>query len=485
MCTHQKLIYTKFSKYPMYVKCGHCKACLQEKAAKRVKRIHDTGDDSLVCLMVALTYSRGTAPFVYRSDAYAFSQGLLDTLPVYRSCKIRKVRKPANHNDYNQVYKRTNVEVKLTDVDFAVSSTLVKTKDLAHEYGKIGVCYYKDYQGFAARLRLNLKRHYNYEGKLFIYACSEFGTRSLRPHFHLLIFCEKSAETCLRSAIIESWPFSNLSRFPRAIERSFRSASYVASYVNQSANFPSFFKDYFKPKHSYSKGFGLSNKKYSLSYILEKFQRGTLKYSVARSENGYIRVSDVPFPSYVINRYFPKFKGYTRCAPSTLLSYMQRICRGDWQLQSFPYTEINDFVGFSHDNLYLSSEECRKYAVRLLNAWKRYKSCVPDGYSLLLDDYLRMHINIWNCYNSTVLRLHLENPDVPYWEKYDNLDVLNNNNRMRAVLGLYDKYFDVTDPNQFSSVRSNTYRFETSFDEHIKHRNIANAIYGFDADCEL
>ena len=192
MCINQKLIYTKYSKRPMYVKCGHCKACLQEKAAKRVKRIHDTNSDDMVCTMVALTYSRGTAPFVYRSDAYAFSQGLLDKLPVYRSCSIRKVRKPANFNDYNQVYKRVDKEIKLDDIDFVIDTSLVNTKDLKHEFGKIGVCYYKDYQQFAARLRLNLKRHYNYEGKILIYACSELGVKSLRPHFHLLIFCEKS-----------------------------------------------------------------------------------------------------------------------------------------------------------------------------------------------------------------------------------------------------------------------------------------------------
>lgn len=95
---------------------------------------------------------------------------------------------------------------------------------MKYENGKIGVIFYRDYQRFAARLRLNLKRHYKYEKRIFIYACSEFGVRSHRPHFHLLIFCEKSDEKILRAAIIESWPFSDLSRFPRAIERSYKAA---------------------------------------------------------------------------------------------------------------------------------------------------------------------------------------------------------------------------------------------------------------------
>ena len=351
----------------MYVKCGHCKACLQEKASKRVQRIHDTGSDKSVCLMVALTYSRGTAPFVKRDEAYDFVRGLIPQLPVYRSCSIRKVRKPLNYDSYSQIYKRIDKECVLENIDFVQESSLFNTKDLKYENGKIGVIFYRDYQRFAARLRLNLKRHYKYEKRIFIYACSEFGVRSHRPHFHLLIFCDKSDEKILRSAIIESWPFSDLSRFPRAIERSFKAASYVASYVNQSSNFPVFFKDYFKPKHSYSKGFGLSNPNFSLSSILSRFERGTLKYSIAKLKNGIPSIIDVPIPSYVINRYFPKFKGYTTCPPSSLYSYMRRICSGDWETQildgDLTHLIPQNIYCLNHGFLFLGHDDLREVSI--------------------------------------------------------------------------------------------------------------------------
>lgn len=482
MCTNQKLIFPRYSKRSMYVKCGHCPACLQEKAAKRVKRINDTYSDELVCTMVALTYSRGCAPYVLRSDAYDFVNGRLDSLNIYRDCSIRKVRKPIDRSDYHQVYKRNNVTVLLDSIDFVSNSSLSHTKDLKHEHGKIGVVYYKDMQHFVARLRLNLKRHYNYEGKIFIYACSEFGVRSQRPHFHLLIFCPKSVETSLRSAIFESWPFSNLARFPRAVERCYKGASYVASYVNQSSDFPLFYRDYFKPKHSYSKGFGVCNPKYSLSEILSKYERGNLKLSVAKTVKGLPSIVDIPFPKYVINRYFPKFKGYTRCPPSSLLSYLERIYDGSWQTEVFPYEPL----GFSFGLLYLTADECRTISVMLHNAYKRFIADAPDGYSLLPIDYLRLHINIWNLYNSSVLRLHMENVDIPFLEKFDNLDELNNNTRLRCVLGFgIDTHFDVTCPNDFQSVKYNTYRFEESFKSNIKHRNVANSIYLLNEDCEL
>lgn len=176
MCTNQRLIFSRYMRYPMYVKCGKCPACQQEKAARRVRRIKDTAKDDLVCIMVALTYSRHTAPYIDREEAYKFVNAQSDTLNVYRDCSVRKVRKPSDWNDYNQVYKFDNNRVILDTIDFVADSSLCKTKDLKHEFNKIGVCHYKDYQHFIARYRLNLKRHYAYENKLFIYACS--GTRS-------------------------------------------------------------------------------------------------------------------------------------------------------------------------------------------------------------------------------------------------------------------------------------------------------------------
>lgn len=489
MCTHQKLIFNKRLRRPLYVKCGKCKACQQEKAAKRVKRIKDTYLDGYLCLMVTLTYSRGKVPYVFRDDAYKFCHGELDALNVYRDCSVRKVRCKTPENDYGTIYKWSYNQTILDTIEFVQDSTLLNTKDLKYENGKIGVCYYQDYQHFIARLRLNLKRLYNYDGKFFVYACSEYGSKSNRPHFHLLFFIEESAEKIIRDAIIESWPFSNLRRFERAIERSYKAASYVASYVNQSDNFPLFFRDYFKQKHSYSKGFGLNNKAYSISKILEKFERGSLSISTLHTEKGYNRVVDVPFPSYVINRYFPKFKGYTTCPPGSLLSYMQRICSGNWDtiiydqdLKHFPPKHV---YGLVHENLYLGHEDLLHIQTRLLNAYKRFVVESPIGYDTTFDGYLQLHINIWNLYNSTILKLHLLNPDIPLWEKYDNLDSLNNNARMRAVLGLYDMHFDVTDPNEFESTKLNSSRFEESFNTHVKHKCVSNAIYLLDEDCEL
>ena len=82
----------------MYVDCGHCPACLQEKAAKRVSRINNQDKKSLDCLMVGLTYRRNDAPYVLRDDAYKFSKGQILSLPVYRDVSYRKVRQTASYD---------------------------------------------------------------------------------------------------------------------------------------------------------------------------------------------------------------------------------------------------------------------------------------------------------------------------------------------------------------------------------------------------
>ena len=475
MCTNQRLIFPKFLKRPMYIKCGHCKACLQEKAAHRVRRIKDTYSDGLSCFLVTLTYSRGTAPYIFRDDAYEFSNGNLDRLFVWRDCYFRKVRKPTSFDDYNQTNIKHNYVCCLDSIDFVDVSSLKGTKDLKHEFGKIGVVYYKDYQHFIARLRLNLKRHYNYEGPLFVYACSEFGTQSLRPHFHLLIFCLKSAKAQLRNAVFESWPFSDLRRFRRAFEESFRAASYVASYVNQSDKFPQFFKDYFKPKHSYSKGFGINNPNFQLSKILAKLESGYLSYSVLQSKSGIPIYKDVPFPSYVINRFFPKFKGYTRLAPSSLVENLQRIGR-------FDFDGYNNSVA----PLYLSYDEFYKVNVRLMNAYKRFCEYAPDGVDKTFLGYYMLHKRVWDCYNASLLRLHLLNDDLPMLEKYDNLDECLALSKRGIIMSDLDlSKVKETNPNLFHSTMVNTARFVQSFNDHIKHKTVSNAIYVLDVDCEL
>ena len=472
MCTHQHLITNIYTKQEFYVKCGKCPACLQEKAAHRVARIKATDAPGLDVMMVSLTYRRGSAPYIDRQEAYEFARGKRAYLNVYRDTKYRRVRLDS---DYNIGFKSFPGKFILTQIPFVSYDSFRNLKDMAHEHNKISVSYYPDVQRFMARLRINLKRLYNYDKQIYAYLCGEYGSKSHRTHFHIALHYQKGDYEVLRSAIVKSWPFSDLSRWDRAVEKAFRASSYLASYVNCGSDFPTFLKKYFKPKHSYSKGYGLGNSLYTLPSILEHFERGSLSFGMLKDKQGIPKIADVPFPSYVIHRYFPKFKGYSRLSPTSL----EQVMRG---IRNFDYDTTNWIV--QRQAIYYSMEEFNKFSVMLNNAYQRFKDNCPPRYSYFtFENYVSLHRRIWSLFASTCLKLHLKNDDIPINEKYDNLDWVNYKKSLGFdVPGFGDVDTSVTNPNLFKSTIALSSRFEQGYYENIKHRKVSNAIMSIDSD---
>lgn len=499
MCTNQKRVYNKYTKRWMYVNCGHCPSCLQQKASYRVQRIKNNDTDGYQCYMLSLTYARHNAPYIKRDEAYLFSKGELDKLSVYRDVKYRWKRCGKDYEMYCSGEKLTH---KLCDIEYSDNiCSIFGVKDLAHEYNKIGVCYYPDLQKFFARLRLNLKRNFNYEEKFSAYCCSEYGGHSLRPHMHILLYIRKGDSEIFRAAINKSWPFSNLLMFPRAFEPAFRAASYCASYVNCGSNFPKFLKCTFPPKHSYSKGFGCGNKLFSLDSILQKYERGNLTYFVQSVKEGLPSITERIIPKYIIHRYFPIVKGYGRFTSTAQCYYLLGFtkCLDEYEKAEngkyWRYSLNNTFETFSQywsfgdfyqskfcSRLHYDMDEILRIGKRIRNAYNRFCECSHVVYSLW--DYLLLHQRIWTLYRSDCLRLHLQDSEVPINEKYDNLDVVKDNYVKTGLLpiGFTDDMLVVVNPNKFQSVGVVTKKYEDSFYKYTKNKNVANVVMS--SDCE-
>lgn len=491
MCTQQREITNKYTGVKLYKKCGHCPACLQEKAAYRVSRIKAQDSKDLDCIMVGLTYRRYCAPYVLRDDAFKFSRGEIKSLPVYRDTMFRKVRQNAS---YDIDYKKVSFTHKLTEIEFINSCDFHGLHDLRHEFGKIGVSYYPDVQRFLARLRLNLNRNFNFHHEIKAYSCSEYGAGRIkgkgifRPHFHLLFWIPKGNFEVFRSAVVSSWPFGDIQKWPRAVELAYKASSYVASYVNSGSDFPQFLKQYFKPKHSYSKDFGCNKELFSLPKILEHFKRGHLTYNCLKADKIGNPIVELPYPKYIIHRFFPKFKGYGRIADSTLCGLMQRFAGlqfgdSEHELMKFLYERPNisdlDFINRVSDPVFYTPQDAYKIGVRLRNAYVRFCSFNDSSDGFAFSDYCRLHVRIWRLYMSDILRLHMQNDDVPLYEKYDNLENIKceiDYNGRSLPLGFTYDMFKVTDPNKFVSNIRNTDRFAQSFYENIKHRRVSNTI---------
>ena len=85
MCLYQRYIKNPYTGKDVYVKCGHCNACLQEKAARRTSRIRNNVCSGQTALFVTLTYANMFVPYVRRSDLKSFEF----SVPVYRDASIK------------------------------------------------------------------------------------------------------------------------------------------------------------------------------------------------------------------------------------------------------------------------------------------------------------------------------------------------------------------------------------------------------------
>lgn len=68
MCTNTRYLRNKYTGKSFVCNCGHCKSCLQEKAAARTLRIRSEYDDQHIVLFVTLTYDRISCPYICKSD---------------------------------------------------------------------------------------------------------------------------------------------------------------------------------------------------------------------------------------------------------------------------------------------------------------------------------------------------------------------------------------------------------------------------------
>ena len=428
MCVKSHYIYNRYIKKSVLVDCGKCPSCLQQKAAHRANRIRNNVEDGQICLFVTLTYDNDFVPYVRAIDVY----NEVDSLTVYRDATIRRVRVS---DDYKLGYKKVK-ETYVLDTfwthDMWLDTDNSNIKELNKKSGCIGICYYKDLQNFYKRLRQNLKRKYNFNDKFTTFSCSEYGGHSYRPHFHALIFIPQSCESIFRTAIVESWPYGDRDRTARFIEVARDCASYVSSYVNGGSLLHSLLSfPYFRQKHSYSKGFGLGVSCFNLPALLKKVESGDMRYYSKVLSQGESSFASFPVPKYVINRYFPIFKGFSRL-------YSDEI----YNVILYP-THISEY----RQRLEFSPDDERKIFIRLTNAYEYFHKVT----GLNRYDYALYFVRVWTLYKSVVLMdSYNEVTNTLLWlDFYENIgDLKFGLVSAPSLTGLFDVTCFQSDPNK-------------------------------------
>lgn len=469
MCTNQKKIYNASRRMFMFVKCGHCPACQMENAKARFRRIKNAYVDGEMVLFVTLTYTPEFLPYIRPSEL----KEDMSFLNIYRDYDVRKVRK---NSDYEQAYQKINRFSPISKIDCFEQKLFYNGEKLPlarGSHGKIGVIYFKDLQDFCKRLERNLFRHYGIVGSDYkMYKVSEYGETYFRPHFHLLVHIKSEDFSKFYEAIRASWPYDNQG-LDRQIEVARNATSYVSKYLCRGSDFPKFFENRcFRPKCSFSKGYGFGNKAFTLPRLLDAIDKGFVGFTASLHTDAGQTDVNLLYPKYFVDRYFIKFKRYSVIDDDTFFQLLQCPRTIDAYGQYFGYT-VRYVRGQVRDDF-----EIFKNQLRL----RFFRFCSESGLVGRPEDLIPIfayyYRKVWSVYNSNILKGNFENASrlgISQLELYDNLDeVLEFGFSHPLMDGVSDC---VTDPNLFRSVMAKTAKLENDYITHQKRKKVNSAIY--------
>lgn len=310
---------------PTLVPCGKCYACLNRKRSSLSLKLHLEESHSNYCYFLTLTYDNDHLP-LFRLDDSDYVDYLIPTpisdrlvsdgVTSYNlrhsndlkfvaddSVLIRKSKKLytsiACYNKQIEIYQKTH------------------NRFVGYGFGTFALLYYRDVQLWLKRLRKKIFKDYG--EKVRYYIIGEYGTESLRPHWHCLLFFEscdlaqkleqvESVGTAVRpcecaSYLLPLWKYGICES-----KRTDRNAyTYVSSYVSKPSSFPEVL-DALSPQKAYhSIGLGeVLSKKDVLGFIKDK-DFASLRYHFVSNSDG--SVTDYALWRSYYDKFFPRYSG--------------------------------------------------------------------------------------------------------------------------------------------------------------------------------
>ena len=384
MCTYQKYVFNKYINKRLLVSCGKCPECQQAKANLRATRIRNHNFLSDLCLFITLTYDNKFVPYVDTHQLVNVGDCEFSdvSIPIYRDADLRYYR----DKSFISFNKRVIGTISKSDIKpYCYDIPQINKKPHC-----TSVIVWSDVQNFIKRLRINLKRDLGYDKKITYFAVGEYGGKTYRCHFHLLIYFSQGTWETLRPVIVKSWPYGDMLRKDKRIQLAIDPSSYLASYLNKHAGFPVVLESSaIRQKHSHSFHFGVGSDCFSLPSLLEEADNGDMSYHREVLDNGKPRLVGLPVPQYVINRWFPRFKGYSSFTTDEIS-----------QLLRFPIYLWNK-LGYSSQKLIslelqYSVDDFRRFVVRLRHALDTYIEITHKTEFDFAIDYQRVWLARWS-----------------------------------------------------------------------------------------
>lgn len=302
----------------MVVSCGHCLSCIVQKAHAKSNVCAQQEKISKYTFFVTLTYNKENVPCAY---------------PVYLFDDAQSSRK-----QYIELYDDQTGEL-LGSCYYPhkkCKAIINRTDDNKLHYAR-----FSDVQKFMKRLRRRIetsKKPYSNE-KIKYYAVSEYGPRTFRPHFHILLYLDSpELSQDLAALVHQSWKngycYTTLSQG--------HATSYVASYVNSVVALPAILQtSSTHPKCSHSSCLALPIFTNEFKKIYKNEPERLVRSVEHRDTNGHVSYS-APWCSYK-TFLFPKCPGFaykSTCERYATFNALQAIVRYYGKRNISEYAEL-------------------------------------------------------------------------------------------------------------------------------------------------
>lgn len=202
----------------LYVSCGTCPSCLNRRASALSTRCQEECKQHVYSIFFTLTYDNDNIPYYQ-----AYQNDDANNSDVIFSC--------ANRDDMPFISFRSGTNF-----------SLAPAPEHSHING-FGVCCKSDVQKFVKRLRRKIDYHEKTlsqdEKSLRYFIASEYGPRTLRPHYHGIIWTDNALlAQHLANYIRASWKMCNKERIDVQFVTN-SAPQYVAKYINGNSYLPS------------------------------------------------------------------------------------------------------------------------------------------------------------------------------------------------------------------------------------------------------
>lgn len=261
-CLRPVKVLNKYTNDVLYAPCGHCYSCLKNKSNRDTALAMNIASNFKYCYFVLLSYTNQYLPYLELKSTEPLDNNYSN---YFFSSVNRNLRIPVS-NGKDRIIEDPSFDLTHSMTSSEYQDIIVKSHgryDFLRKCvvyprfedcdNRIPYCNTSDCQKFLKRLRFHSKNKYNEE--IRFYGVSEYGPRTYRPHWHLLLFFNSDElASAIQQLVSESWSYG---RATCDLSRG-GSASYVASYVNSNVCLPSLYLQHkeIKARSLHSKGYG-------------------------------------------------------------------------------------------------------------------------------------------------------------------------------------------------------------------------------------